>query len=80
MTEEMKDITTCAITNGPKGLRLDWMIHQDLDGEDWRFLCFSLDLDELYSVIKLIDMVGFLWASCDRGETWVKTDDQRLAS
>ena len=80
MTEEMKDVTTCAITNGPKGLRLDWMIHQDLDSEAWRFLGFSFDLDELYNMMRLIDMDGFLWASSDRGETWVKTDEQRLAS
>ena len=74
MTEQVKDLTTCAITSGPKGLRLDWTIHQDLDSEGRRFLGFTLDLNELYDVIRLVDTDGFLWASSDKGETWTKTN------
>ena len=72
MTEQVKDLTTCTITNGPGGLTLDWVIHQDSEGR--RFQGFTLDLNELYDVIRLVDTDGFLWASNDKGETWTKTD------
>ena len=70
--EQVEDITTCIITNGPRGLILNWAIHQDLDSEGWQFLGFSFDLDELYSVMRLMDTDGFLWTSSDKGQTWVK--------
>ena len=80
MTEQVKDLTTCRITNGPRGLQLDWTIHQDLDGEDWRFLCFSFDLDALYGVMELIDCDGRAWTTDDKGETWTMTDEFRFSS